>query len=328
MTRPQLLPGIEYSSETGEYRAALDGLARFDGTSLEIRRQIVWDGDLTLHDNPIDFDGAVLIRGSLRDGARVQATEDIEITGGVEGATVISTGGAVNIRQGVVGRGRGFISAKTNVDARYFENATVYAQEEIISRHAVVHSRLTAGRGVRAELDKGTMFGGEIRAGMGVYTKSLGNATGIATIVAVGFDWETLSKLQEVEGELAGLRQRTARCEEIIAGFRRAKSNLAQLSLTERNALCAVLKRHLTLKTKIQQGVEHTRSLEAAAIQSGRGEIVCRENIYPGTVVKIGPAIAQIVTSMSACTITYNRESRKLVSIQPSGRTVPLATNG
>jgi uncharacterized protein (DUF342 family) len=324
IVRLQVLEGTGYDEAACSYIALIDGLARFDGNSLEVRRHLVWEGDLRIHDKPIEFDGTVLIRGSMRDGARIQATGDIEVTGSVEGATLISTGGAVHIRQGVVGRGRGFISAKTNIDARHFENATAHAEGDITARHAVLHSRLTAGRYVRAELDKGAIFGGQIRAGSGVFAKTLGNAAGVSTQVAVGYDWATLSQLGEVEAALASMRQRAALCETIIEGFKRAKPNVAQLSVAERKALCTVLKRHIVLKARILQATERSRTLEAGAVQGVTGQVVCRENLYPGTQVKIGGTATLFSGLMGACTIAYNKESRRLIALGPTGRALPL----
>jgi uncharacterized protein (DUF342 family) len=317
-------PGVVFNAHDGTYLAAFDGLAVFDGQTLEVRRQLVWMGDLTLNDKAIEFDGTVIIRGTVRDGAKVVATEDIDVQAGIEAATVISTGGAVRVKQGVAGRGCGFVSAKTIVDVRYLENAIVYCEGDILVRHAVIHSRLTAGKKVNVDSGKGVVFGGDVRAGTAVMVKCLGNAAGIATRVSVGHNWDILQQLREQEQIMAGLRQQVLALEKVIEQFKHARPDLSRLSDTERGALCAVVRRHIVLKSQSKEEERKYQEIDASWTLAGEGEIHCAETLFSGTCIKMGSATTLVSVSQPTCTVRFSSEQKRIAAVAPSGRRLEL----
>jgi uncharacterized protein (DUF342 family) len=319
-----MLAGVVFDAITATFVATVDGLATFDGQSLEVRRHLVWPGDLTVNDKAIEFEGTVVIKGTVKDGARVVATEDIEVEAGVEGATVVSSGGAVRVKQGLAGRGCGFISAKTVVDVRYVENATVYCEGDILVRHAVLHSRLTAGKQVAVDMGKGVVFGGDLRAGSCIQVKCLGNAAGVATRVSVGHDWKILQQLGEHEQQAAGLRQMIVALEKVIEQFRHARPDLLKLSSVERQALCAVVKRHIVLSAQAREQEQRYRDLDASWTLEGGGEILCRETLFSGTSIKMGSGTTLVSQTQSACTVQFHREQKRIVATTPAGRRVEL----
>jgi uncharacterized protein (DUF342 family) len=312
--------GILFDPVDQAFKATLDGLAVFDGKSLQVRRQLIWSGDLTINNPPIQFEGSVTIRGTVRDGVRLSATEDIDISEGIEGASVISSGGSVFIKQGIAGHGRGYVSAKKLVDVNYVENGTVYCEGDILVRHAVLHSRLVAGNGITAQSGKGVIFGGDTRAGQSIKAKSFGNAAGIPTKLSVGHDWENLEKLQASEAAFASVRQQAAACEELIAKFRRAKPQLSQLSDAERQAFCSVLKRHVAIAARMQAEQKRHAELDSACCLSRGGEITCLETLYAGTCVKMGDATSMTSGNFTACQLHLSKEEQRIIAISPSGR--------
>ena len=315
---------VDWDAATGECRAAIDGLVCFDGQTLEIKRQLVWPGDLTARDPPIQFNGTVLIRGTVRDGAKVTAREDVEIGGGVEGATVQSTGGSVRIKQGIAGRQRALVSAAQNVDVRYIEQATVYAAGTVQVRHGVVHARVCAGVAVLAESGKGAIFGGEVRAGRVIRAKSFGNDAGVATRLIVGHSWEALAQLQEVEMVLAQLRQDQAHYAALRSRFQRAAPDPARFSARERQALCLVTKCHLVISYRLECKLQEYQNLDASLAAVESGEIVCTESLNCGTWIKIGATQAQVNENLPGCRVQVSPAQGRLVAEVSRSRQVPL----
>jgi uncharacterized protein (DUF342 family) len=315
---------IAFADAEQGYVAGIDGLAVFDGVTLEMRRQIIWVGDFTLNDRAINFSGKVLIRGTIRDGAQVTATEDIEVTGGIEGATVTSTGGSISVKQGITGRHRAFVSAFKGIDVRYIENATVYCAGEIVVRHAVIRSKLSAGESIRVDMGKGVIFGGDTRAGKSVTAISLGNIAGIATRISVGHTWAAMEKLAAQEAGLVALSQQIAQCADLIQRFQRARPDAAMLSERERRSYSAVLLRHLVLKKQMATKCEEFERLDTSTALDGTGEVICREAVFPGTSIKIGAAQAHVGVNLPACRFRLQKDGRHIEAVSTSGRHINL----
>lgn len=315
---------VTFDESTQCYLARTDGLAVFDGTRIELRRQVVWPGDFTCNDPPIDFSGKVKIRGTIRDGARVTATEDIEIGGGIEGATVISSGGSVIVKQGIAGRNRAFVSAAKLIDVRYIENATVYCAGDIMVRHAVIRSKLSAGKAMRVDLDKGVIFGGDIRAGTSVTARCLGNAAGLPTLISTGHDWAAMEQLVAREVAIAALRQQVEHLAELIQRFQRARPEIEQLTPRERKAYGTLLMRHVVVKHELRAKQEEYERLDGLRTLDGIGEVICREALFPGTVVKIGSATLHVKSNLPACTLRWHTEKQQIQALSAAGRPLKL----
>ena len=157
--------GTYYDEEASEIRAAMDGVAEFDGTEVLVRPRVLVEDDVGMKTGNVEFDGEVEVRGSVLDNFAVRATGDVLIHGQVEGAEVVSTEGSVTVKKGVAGRGRCFISAAHTVTVRYVENATIYAGEEVVADRAILNSKVVAGKTVRVQVGKGMIAGGEVHAG-------------------------------------------------------------------------------------------------------------------------------------------------------------------
>jgi uncharacterized protein (DUF342 family) len=315
---------IEYDAANQAYIAQIDGLASFDEHTLEVRRQMVWPGDITLNDPPINFDGAVLVRGNVRDGARIEATEDIEIAGCVEGATVISHSGGIVIRQGIAGRNRAFISAARPVDVRYIENATVYCAQDVRVGHGIIRSKVFAGGEIHVENGKGVAFGGDLRAGKKLTAKSLGNVAGVSTKLSVGHNWTAMETLRIHEAELVTLNQQHAACTDLIERFLRARPDPNRLTERERQAYAKLLKRQVLLLYKTKHKEKEYEKVDSAMTLEGGGEIMCLDTLFAGTTIKIGSATIHVSANCGACRLRLNREKCEIVATSPSGRPVAL----
>jgi uncharacterized protein (DUF342 family) len=315
---------IDYDATEHVYRAQIDGLASFDGHTLELRRQMVWADDITLNDPPINFDGAVLIRGNVRDGARIEATEDIEIVGCVEGATVISGSGSIVIRQGIAGRNRAFISAARTVEVRYIENATVYCAQDVRVGHGIIRSKVFAGGEIFVDSGKGVAFGGDLRAGKKLTAKSIGNVAGVPTKLSVGHDWAAMEALRIHEAELVNLNQQSAACTDLLERFLRARPDPNRFTERERQAYAKLLKRQVLLLYKTKNKEKEYEKVDSAWTLEGGGEIVCLDMLFAGTTIKIGSSTVHVSANCGGCRLRLNREKSEIVAMSPSGRPMPL----
>ena len=88
--------------------------------------------DVDASTGDIEYDGNVMIPGTVRTGFTVKAKGDIQVNGVVEGATLIA-GGNIVIKRGVQGMSRGRLVSGGDICAHFFESANVEAKGDVLA---------------------------------------------------------------------------------------------------------------------------------------------------------------------------------------------------
>jgi len=192
-------PGRHVEQSQGAFTAQSNGIIEFDGQCLSVRSALVLKRDVTPADSPLVFDGEVHIHGAVRDGAEIWATGLIAIHGSVEAASVNSSKGAVELRSGIIGRGRGVIRAATDIHAKFAENASLFARRDIHLKVGSMHSRLVAGRSIYARQGRGQLLGGSILACRDIEVKQLGGPGNVVTAVVLGLPRHAIHQLGQID---------------------------------------------------------------------------------------------------------------------------------
>ena len=162
----------------------------------------------------VKFDGAVNIKGDVKDGLKVTSTGDV-VVGGAVLAGEIEAGGNVTIKGGVIGHseynghasGRNSwfsakVVAKGSIQARYAENAFLQADGDVVLDDYAMHSEITALNHVtigKPGTQKGRCIGGHTRAGITIRVAESGSGAGAATVLQAG----TNPLMEEEMAELA-----------------------------------------------------------------------------------------------------------------------------
>jgi len=149
----------------------------------------------------VTFDGAVNIKGDVKDGMKVTSTGDVMVGGAVL-AGEIEAGGNVTIKGGVIGHseynghasGRqswfsAKVVAKGTIHARYAENACLQADTDVVLDDYAMHSEITALNHVtmgKPGTKKGRCIGGHTRAGISIRVAESGSDAGPATLLQAG----------------------------------------------------------------------------------------------------------------------------------------------
>jgi len=151
----------------------------------------------------IQFGGTVLVHGDVKTGMKIQAGNDVFISGTVEAAE-INAQGNITIRGGIVGdaktiqkstqdslvqtpRALAFIKAGGNVQAKFIEHSIVEAGVSIHIEESAVQSELIAAcEIIVGQNKKGQIIGGQSFASSRIKTHVLGSASEIKTQLRVG----------------------------------------------------------------------------------------------------------------------------------------------
>lgn len=160
---------------------------------------VLWLQSVDVGTGHIQFAGTVIVAGDVAGGLRIDADRDVIVTGTVEAAE-IRAGGNVELRGGMVGQGSGLVAAGGSITARYLDNVTVTAGEDLYFEETISHSDVSVCRDIVAvaAFGRGQIIGGTARAGRQVRTKVLGAPAGTATAVVVGMvDGELQQRAQD-----------------------------------------------------------------------------------------------------------------------------------
>ena len=171
-------------------------------------------GDVDLETGNVDFDGTVVVQGSVREGMSVTATGKVLIRDYLESATVIA-GDEVVIGKGILGRqrkaedgGEAFsvlIETPGSVYANYIQYAAVVAQGTVTAAKHIMHSDVAGEEVVVVSPKKteGKIIGGTIRPINRLSCNTLGGPSYIATDVDFSNRFsEQLTELNSIKEDI------------------------------------------------------------------------------------------------------------------------------
>jgi uncharacterized protein (DUF342 family) len=132
-----------------ELTAALDGYLISDQGTFAIGEIYTLDRDVTRATGDVKYSGPVLIRGNVREGCRVDAGGDIIVTGVVEGGSLISRNGSLVVHEGVFGKKKSELTARGDILAKYLQDCTATAENEIVVDNFVMNSQILGHAAIR-----------------------------------------------------------------------------------------------------------------------------------------------------------------------------------
>lgn len=171
-------------SENGlELSAAIDGCIEYKNMILNVNETFIVRGNVDSSCGNIDFLGSVIVQGDVMEGFTVKAGGDITIRGMVEGAT-LSAGGSISITNGVNGMHGGKLSAGGNIRAKYFQNAVLNCQGDVIA-DVIMNSNVSAAHSIILRGPSARIMGGKCSAGKQIYANYIGSENYVRTDICL-----------------------------------------------------------------------------------------------------------------------------------------------
>ncbi|HPF17336.1 MAG TPA: FapA family protein [Thermotogota bacterium] len=181
--------------------ALKEGILRFEKDKVHVDQILIISGELDAGVGNIDFEGTVIIEGTIKPGFIVKAREDIKVNDIVEAATLVA-GRDIEIQAGIKGRGKAFLSAGRDIKVRFAENAEFEAGRDIIIDSASVNSTLKAKNSLRIEGHPGELVGGFASAGHELVANQIGSNMNLKTSVEVGIDPSQREKIMLLQSQI------------------------------------------------------------------------------------------------------------------------------
>lgn len=320
----------EREGEETRFLSEVDGSVVLKGKALQVLTIHRVGGDVSFLTGNIDFGGDVMIGGSVGAGFSVKAAGSITIGGGVERNTVVSALGNIGVARGIVGRGIE-VTSGGSVTAKFIQDATVVARQDIVVGSYVFNASLRAGgrvichgRGLSRthQRSTGTIAGGFVFAALGIETHSLGSEYAKSTSVVVGIGKETLDELDKLQKALeaceSGLLKivRTLGLENL--SVESVKLLIQRSPESRREAVVALIKKAAELRQTRDHLILERKQYEDTMEASARDAFVqVHQTVFEGVHIRVGRANLEVPSSMANARFFANAEDG---SVQWVGR--------
>lgn len=184
-----------------EGRVELDGFHMDVSTILNVR-------DVNQVTGNLDFDGNIIISGSVSNGVTIRSGGDVIIDGFVENSTIIAKGDVI-MKKGVNGGGIGSITAEGSVEAKFFESVNVKAGK-MIKVNYCLHSNIYSEGELTVFGNKGLILGGTAFAANDIKVANVGNALGVRTVIKMGVSETMKDEQRRIDSKAVDLSNKLA----------------------------------------------------------------------------------------------------------------------
>ncbi|ADH84922.1 flagellar assembly protein A [Desulfurivibrio alkaliphilus] len=282
-------PNVVISEDGLELLAGVDGmLTVLAPNKIAVLEIYEVKGDVDYRVGNLDMVGALLIAGWIRPGFTVKASGDIRVGGGVEDAKLIA-GANVEIKGGMVSRGKGKIKAEIDVVARFLEWTRVHAGGNIVIHDQVMRSQVFAGGTLTVTAGKGRIRGGVCSAIQGIVANEIGSPAGVRTVVMAGANPALRRRLLQVDRQMAEYARQKAKMDTVLGRYLKHGRGAGLPPEVQRKlSLLAKQRRAVVQAEKRLARPREEMARQLAAIDLNKIRIVARKAVYAGTMVIIG----------------------------------------
>ena len=274
------------------FTARIAGIAGVFSHSLSVSALMEVEGDVDESRGSIEFDGCVLIRGSVSAGCEVEASGRVAVLGRVEEGAQIRAHGDVVVAQGIFG-GDTCVVAAGNVQTKLIQDASVSASAGVVCGSYLRDARVRAGGNVVVSDGGGrlggSIVGGETFATTGLIAGSIGTDA-ISANIGIDPDPQIAIELTAAEREIDRCSVHIAKIHQTLKlGGLEAEDFKAIISRTpvpKRPKLISVLRQLKKLiEKKTLQERQHGRYKERMAATMNQAEIAISGRVHAGVTV-------------------------------------------
>jgi len=267
--------------------ALVDGNVRMAKQELSVEEGFVIEGDVDYATGNIKYDKSVVVTGDVKSGFEIHCGGDLQVGGTVEDA-IIHCEGSVLCKHGFVGQGKGLMEIGGNANIGFLKNQTIRSRGEVTIAREALNARIYAKKSICVNGNPLSVAGGVLLAGESITVRTVGNVSGIRTVLEIGLDFTVLEKLEKVDARISELfanKEKLVRTHDRLEKLRKIKRKLPPND--------EVL--YMKLRTTLEKYNQQTDELESAA-DTLRKELHKFDNSFihvqhaalPGTVIKMG----------------------------------------
>ncbi len=290
--------------------AAIDGQLHVAHNRVNVLPIIIIEGDVDYSTGNIDFLGSVVVQGSVQPGFTIKAEGNVEVRGNVCGALVEAMN--ITVRTGIQGMSRSVLKARDRLVAKFIENATVFADQEIIVNDVIFHSTALAGRRIIVEGQSGLVLGGRLAAGEEIRVRTAGNQAQVATDLEVSVDPFLKEELFKVRGDLI---KSAAKAEELKRALAYMEAQgVDNLTADKRERYAQMAAEYSTLPGQIEDLRLRVEDIESLLYSLKPGRIHISNTLHRGVKVTIGPLSRVMADALKYLTLYVEEDTIRFTS--------------
>jgi len=277
-----------FNKDNTEIRSLIDGHVEFINGRITVSDTFYVKNNVDHSTGNLNVNGNIIVRGNVKTGFSVEAKGNIEVLGTVENAK-LKAGGNITLRRGTNGSE---VFCGGNFNGRFIENSNVIIKGSARTEY-IMDSDVRCGKNLEIVGSYARFYGGSLVVGGDFTCPIIGSPSGIKTIIEVGTDSSILERQQEIENNLPKL-QKQLQSLRLLISLLMQYQEAGRLDDEKRERLENALYNYSMVESLYESESRELEQIHEKIRVKGYGRIKCARTIYPGTVIKIGPAAITI----------------------------------
>jgi uncharacterized protein (DUF342 family) len=257
--------------------------------------------EVSLKSGNVSFNGTLIVRGNVEDGFSINVTGDLKVNGAV-GACTLEAGGNIVVGSGIIGRDVAVVKSGRSIWAKFIQSSKVEAMENLIVSDGIVNCNVIAYKKIVLQGKHAVIAGGRLFAGDEVNARTIGTTSEVNTRVETGYDVKKKQRQDELQTQQIGLIKEMEAIDLNIKTLTNIKK-IQGLSDEKEKTLATQTEAREKLNAQLTEISAELKELRDFLKNDPRvGKISASDVAYPGTVVVVKDAMAELKTEVKAVT--------------------------
>jgi len=262
-----------------------DGNVRLDKGMVMIE-PIVTVQNVDYETGNLEFEGSIIIKGTIADGFSVKASGDVQIAKSV-GRVLVEAGRNVILEAGINGDKEGKVIAGCDIYARFVESAFLVAKGSLIVTAAILHTTMKVSGNLLLEGGRSEILGGLGIIRGWVKCRVIGSLYETKTNLIVGVEPSELEEFLDLLKELEELRDQQDDLDKRIRYIN--KKVLQPAAAPELTLQKTIMEREENVITlRIEEYSRKIQKIRKTLLPSLDSFVLVEDMIYPGAKISFG----------------------------------------
>ena len=303
--------GFCTSEDKRTYMATISGRIEMENNRITIKNFLEINEDVDVLTGDIDFDGDVLVHGSVVSGRKIHAGGTLTVQGAVEGCELYA-GKDIVLTCGMQGGGRGIVSCKGSVSGKFFEQTKIIAGKNV-NANSVLSCFVEAGEDIVVAGRHGVILGGIVYAGRMLEATTVGNVAEVQSELIAGKADELERTLQKLEVDYKELSDQLEKTKQVLTLLQVPKDPKQEPRQNQERRM-QVTRFKISLDSQMNENLQKRQRLLEKLELAREAKIVIRQCAYPGTRVRMNGVQYQFKEVLNGVTLKKKDNEIRLYS--------------
>lgn len=263
-----------------------EGMVIHDSNTLQLRTELLIEGNLDLRIGHLDFVGIVRVKGDISGDLSVRGEKGIDVQGDVRGASLYAPRGKIQVKGNVFGGGQAVIRGGERVELGSAQEIDIEASGPINILRGSVDCSLRSRSVV--EVLKGALIGGEVLTPIGAGALFFGNEAGQPTPIRIVNEVETREEVISLRSFIEDCHTALNLIDLHLGPFRKFSPRLPLANPSVRDRLERLRAKHLEITERLAASESELKKLTQQELKHVGPLISFSGAVWPGVRVILG----------------------------------------